>query len=208
MSRCYTTAADSESRRLLSVLTDKLAPAEEYRQAMYELGQSLGERACQGIGLDHPNVLVVGTVEDADFLVRGVLDAFVVAFNQVSFVCFWNGQVEPFGLNEFKSTPIIRRYEEPTPETIDILVVVKSIVSSACVVKTNIMDVIGRKSPRKIYVLAPVMHVDAEKRLREAFPDKVSNKFKFITFAVDDLRHPLIFYFWMPLNDLFDDIAH
>jgi hypothetical protein len=188
MSRRYTTAADTENRRLLSVLADKLAPAEKYRQAMYELGCGLGERACEGIGLDHPNVLVVGTVEDADFLARGVLDAFTHAFNQVSFVCFWNDQIEPFGLKEFKSTPIIRRYEEPIPETIDILVVVKSIISSACVVKTNIMDVIDRKSPRKIYILAPVMHVGAEERLREAFSTNVSDKFKFITFAVDDQR--------------------
>jgi hypothetical protein len=28
------------------------------------------------------------------------------------------------------------------------------------------------------------------------------------TLAAGGLRDPLIFYFWMPLNDLFDDIDH
>jgi len=190
MSRRYTAGADTENRRLLSVLANKLAPAEEYRRAMYELGRHLGENVCKKIDLDHPNVIVVGTVEDADFLARGVLDAFAVAFDRVSFACFWNDRVEPFGLDEFKSTPIIRRYEEPTPEGIDILVVVKSIISSACVVKTNILDVIDRKSPWQIYVLAPVMHVNAEKRLRREFPSEISDKFKFITLAIDDQKLP------------------
>jgi hypothetical protein len=186
MNRLYTAAADAENRHLLSVLADKLSPVEEYRRAMYELGRHLGQNACKEIDLRHPKVLVVGTVEDADFLARGVLDAFAAAFDHVSFACFWNDRVEPFGLDEFQSTPIIRRYEEPTPEAVDILVIVKSIISGACVVKTNLMDVIDRKSPQQIYVLAPVMHVSVEKKLRKEFSAEVTGKFRFVTLAIDD----------------------
>lgn len=188
MSRIFTPVAGTEDRRLLAVLADKGALVEEYRAAMYELGVHLGEAVCREITYPDPKVLVVGTVEDADFLARGVLEVFLEKFNNVGFACFWNDRVEPFGLDSFQSTPIIRRYEEPVPDHIDVLVLVKSIISGACVVKTNLMDVVDRKMPQEIAVLAPVMHIDAEKKLRKDFPGGIADKFKFFALAIDDQK--------------------
>jgi hypothetical protein len=38
--------------------------------------------------------------------------------------------------------------------------------------------------------------------------EKVLRSLKYLEHIIPSLRDPLIFYFWMPLNDLFDDIAH
>ena len=47
------------------------------------------------------------------------------------------------------------------------------------------MDTIGRKHPKKIFVVAPVISQDAPDKLRAEFPKKVADLFHFVYFAKD-----------------------
>lgn len=48
------------------------------------------------------------------------------------------------------------------------------------------MRLISDLTPKKIFIIAPVMYKDAEYNLCMDFPQNISSKFKFLTFAVDD----------------------
>ncbi|WP_206669297.1 hypothetical protein [Microcystis aeruginosa] len=43
-------------------------------------------------------------------------------------------------------------------------------------------------NPNKILIVAPVMYINAEEKLKIEFKPKISNKFEFIYFAKDDQR--------------------
>ena len=64
------------------------------------------------------------------------------------------------------------------------MIIVKSIISGACVVKTNLTRVISFAKPKEIFVVSPVI-IGAEDRLAREFPEEVSSKFKFVHFATD-----------------------
>ena len=86
--------------------------------------------------------------------------------------------------------PIVRRYDEPAAATLDCLVVLKSIISTACVVRTNLLDAVAALRPHGIVVAAPVMRAGAEEALRGDFPPEIGLGFRFLTFAVDDEVDP------------------
>ena len=79
------------------------------------------------------------------------------------------------------------RYLEPV-DRIDTLIVVKSIISGSCVVKTNLMDMLDKYTPEQIFILAPVMHKDAERKLKAEFNSDVTDRFTFYSFAIDNTR--------------------
>ena len=68
------------------------------------------------------------------------------------------------------------------------MVVVKSIISSSCVVKTQLTRLVGKINPEQIAIAAPVMYKDSIPNLRKEFPETIAQKFDFFTFAVDDER--------------------
>ena len=68
------------------------------------------------------------------------------------------------------------------------MVLVKSIVSTSCVVKTQLTRLMTDIQPQKVYIVAPVMYKDAARNLKEEFPSALAEKFEFITFAVDTER--------------------
>ena len=84
-------------------------------------------------------------------------------------------------------SPIIKAYEEPIAKC-RLLVIVKSIISSSCVVKTQLTRLIDRIHPEMIVIMAPVMYKDAQPNLLKEFPEEISNKFHFLQFAVDEDR--------------------
>ncbi len=190
MTRQYSTLANDDGRRLLEVIADKSTPHQAYQQALTQLGQHLGHAMVDAInsqGQGSKNVHLVATVEDADFLALGVLKALEIHVSSLGFSCFWNERTSLFGLSSLAVAPILKRYREPT-EQVDTLIIVKSIISGGCVVRTNLQNLIQTVQPKHIFIAAPVMYYHAEVSLRQVFPPDITDKFQFFYFAQDDER--------------------
>ena len=189
MSR-YVPNISFEAKAALELIADKGTTAAAYGDALYRLGQYLAKRL-KVAGLGRKTMLVC-TSEDADFLARGIFESISEQSSRrtpVAFACFWQTRFDPASekLNKkrFEIAPIIKRYEESTDDEIDSLIVVKSIIATSCVVRHALLDTIGRKHPKKVFVVAPVISEGAPGRLRAEFPKKVSDLFQFVYFAKD-----------------------
>lgn len=156
-----------------------------YQEAMYTLGQLLGAALSARATLSSAKtVLVVSTAEDADYLASGVMAALRGSHN-VKCAVFWNNH---YALPSSESiAPVVNSYYQDGYENADALVIVKSVISGSCVVKTNLLRLMSknRKLLDNVHVASPVMHVDAVRKLKSEFPDSISNKFDFAYFAVD-----------------------
>ena len=161
--------------------------AAAYRNAMTELGRQFVRINAHRISR-LKRVLLVCTNEDADYLGRGVLDGLAEMVEiETHLACFWNERevlVGPGSNRRIDLAPIVRRYVEPGDA--DALIVVKSIISSACVVRTNIAELAYRLNPASILVFAPVIRKGAEDKLRNEFERSISDRFEFYWFAEDD----------------------
>ncbi|NOQ81364.1 MAG: hypothetical protein GQ548_02400 [Methylophaga sp.] len=165
----------------LARLADPSTNANDYSNALYLLGKELGEVLAKQISDENKNICVACTVEDADFLAKGIIDSLSDLYSDISLACFWNQRQQALSI-----APIIKKYSEPAVNDANVLVIVKSIISSACVVKTNLTNLIQDSEPNRIFVVAPVMHCDAQEKLNKEFPDIIAKKFEYIYFAVDD----------------------
>ena len=58
--------------------------------------------------------------------------------------------------------------------------------SSACVVRTNITELVYERNPRRVLVFAPVVLDGAESRVTADFEPAISERFEFYWFAKDD----------------------
>lgn len=174
-------------RDWLGTLTDEHSDSISYREAMKSLGHGLGQILVDQMAGTKDGVYLACTVEDADFLGKGILDILEKQID-LSFACFWNERYKPFGINELTVAPIVRRYQEPPNKKVTYLIVVKSIISGTCVVKTNLTALIDKISPEQIFIVAPVMHERAEERLRNEFDVKTSSLFRFFYYAKDSER--------------------
>lgn len=173
----------------LDALADKDTNVNDYREAFRTLGVELGKVLASEYRMalaDH--TMLVCASEDADWLAAGVELGF--GKGELKKSIYWNSR-EVIYTNEDGSkveiSPIEKAYEEPI-DNCRLLVIVKSIISTSCVVKTQITRLIGKITPDQIAILAPVMHKDSVPNLMREFPEEISNKFHFITFAVDDER--------------------
>ncbi len=187
--RRYQSAASPEIRELLTQLT---LPAEQtgpdaYRAAMTRLGAEF-VRVHFGRLAGIKRLLLVCTNEDADFLARGVLGGLEELGGPEALVaCFWNDRESipgPLSGLRVELAPIVRRYVEPGQ--VDAFLVVKSIISSACVVRTNITEMIQDHDPARLLIFAPVVLKGAEEKLREEFDDNIARRFEVYWFAEDD----------------------
>lgn len=184
--REYTSFATSEDRAVLSILADDQTPPSEYRAALSKLGASLADSLLTQLGSNLPNRLcIVCTVEDADSLAAGIVARLEESGvgERIRVVCFWNDRIE---LNGLSFAPILKEYREPCDVTDSALVVVKSIISSACVVRTNLANLIAKAVPKRIFVVAPVIYKGADESLRRDFVQEISDRFEYITLAIDD----------------------
>lgn len=188
MTRTYSNLANENVRVLLNTLVDKNVASDIYQDTMTKLGIFLGNAILSKIKDVHCNVYLACTVEDADFLAKGMLIPLEKQLDKVAFACFWNQRFSPFEIEDLKVAPILKKYQEPVSQTVNYLIIVKSIISGACVVRTNLTDLIQRIEPEKIFIVAPVMYVQAEENLRNSFEKTVYDKFEFFHFAVDDKR--------------------
>lgn len=171
---------------LLERLVKEISNVDDYRTAMFELGRHLAKDLVQELQKLNREICVVCTVEDADFLARGVIveleDAGLAA--KTHLLCLWNQKVRE---DDVSLSPISRKYEEPFASKGAVYVIVKSIISGACVVKTNITRALSsdKANDSDVFVVAPVLYEGAQKRLEREFPTSIAQKFRYVFFATD-----------------------
>lgn len=174
----------------LNALVSKKSSPAAYKASMKALGAELGSQITRLVTRNQQG-LVVCTPEDADFLAAGLLESLAPHVKELYFACFWhrrNSPDVPGNRHVYEVAPVVKRYEEATPKTLDFIVVVKSIISSGCVVRHNVLSVLDRKDTGEIFVAAPVIYKDADKSLIADFPPQISKKFRFVYFAKDSER--------------------
>jgi hypothetical protein len=191
MPSLFTNLANENSKALLNQLLQ--CPDDDhkqYRQVMYDLGIELSLAIRSSLAqLPGEHELLIGcTVEDADFLASGLITGLEsVKKNKVSLACFWNkSSYSPCGLDEYEIAPVFKSYEEPVADSECMLIIVKSIISGACVVATNLTRLITSRNPSRIFVTAPVMLKGAESRLEQHFDADIVSRFEYTTFRIDD----------------------
>lgn len=192
MSRNFTAFAEQDSiaRALVDELPRMKGNVEGYRQKMRELGAQLADSLLPKLRDESTkDICVICTVEDADFLARGLIEELETHSlgPNTRMICMWNKRVKKEGVS---ISPVLRSYEEEFDKNNAVFIIVKSIISGACVVKTNLTRVISAANPTRVFVVAPVMLIDAEKRLAREFPEEISSKFEFVNFATDTERSP------------------
>jgi len=166
-------------------LVDSLALIKEiadYRKTMTLLGQELARAVLPKLPTREGLVLICSN-EDADFLARGFVDRLNEAHCQIALACFWNDRVR-LGWMEDRA-PIVKRYIEPITKASAFLVI-KSIIFSSCVVRTNISELVYQLNPDKVIVLAPVVLEGVQERLNGEFPSEISRRFEYLWLAEDD----------------------
>lgn len=189
--RRFAAGLSASGKEKLKLLADHRTRPAQYRDLMYELGEMLGKKIAQEAEKKR-KALLICTAEDADYLANGIVRTLAPKVLDLKFACFWNFRTRPesaraLGL-DLDVAPIVKRYEEPTPHSLDFVVVAKSVISTACVVRHNLLDLLERKQPAQIFIAAPVMYEGADVSLRSDFPNAISEKFQFVYFAIDDDR--------------------
>lgn len=174
--------SDPEARAVLTKLPELSGKPEEYRSAMQKLGKHLGTCIHGKLPSSTTDVRVVCTVEDADFLANGVIQKLEEKGLKTYLLCLWNESIKEHGIS---ISPILKTYQEEIGQHNPVLIVVKSIISGACVVKTNITRAVSISNPERVFVVSPVMFKGAEDKLSEVFPKRISDKFEYIHFATD-----------------------
>lgn len=172
----------------LAKLADEHLSPEAYGQAMREIGHELGRCFARDTGITGKNVYLAVTVEDADFLASGIERALQEAGARVAVACFWNSRKKPGGVSWLDVATIVNEYREPLPDRLDHLIVVKSIISGSCVVKTNLMHLLETARPEYIDIMAPVVLRGAEDRLASEFDAETVGKFRYWLLATDDTK--------------------
>lgn len=172
-------------QELLDTLIDNSTSSEQYAHTMYQLGNAFGSIILEKIEGSH-NITLACTVEDADFLGKGILDVLENTFPKVSLVVFWNKRFKAGSEDGMSVAPIIKEYHEKGFERTDILIIIKSIIANSCVVRTNLTRLIEESNPSQILVVAPVLLKGATSKLEDEFDDSISKKFNYFYFAEDD----------------------
>lgn len=171
---------------LLSALADKTTDITRYRQSFVELGEELGFLVRDELeSVDANEIMLACASEDADWLASGVMEG--VGKGDLPISVFWSTRTVVYQseCEKLEISAIEKSYEEPI-EKCSVLIIVKSIINSSCVVKTQLTRLIGKIHPEKVFILAPVMYKDGKPNLLKEFPQDISSKFQFYTFAIDD----------------------
>jgi len=136
----------------------------QYRDQMWQVGSHLADGILPSVQKISDELCVVCTVEDADFLARGLIERLEEAglASRIHLICLWNDKIKK---EDVSLSPIVKEYKEDFYSDKITFIIIKSIISGACVVKTNLTHAISKAKPQKIFVAAPVMLKGADKRL-------------------------------------------
>lgn len=177
-------ANEGKVKNALAQLVKQDVSPVDYRMAFTELGAELGTLIAEH-NPDMGKTLVVCASEDADWLAKGLKDNL---HEDAGLAVLWTRRIVVCDNPKIEVSTIDKSYIDMVGDTCDTMIIVKSIISTSCVVKSQVNHLVGRVSPRKIIIAAPVMYVAAKDSLMKEFPEEVSSKFSFVTFAVDDDR--------------------
>lgn len=190
MNRVYASHIDTNIRDSLGLLADRKTSVEQYKNAFINLGHRLAQRFLK----EHPSLVdhditIAVTAEDADFLAKGFIEEFEKSSGRKAYLaCFWNDHTQE-ELTGRSIAPPINEYLQPGYEVSTQLVVIKSIISGSCVVRSNILALYDRmQNMSNVHVAAPVMFKEAESTLKNEFPEEFADKFDFTWFAKDSER--------------------
>lgn len=184
LGRSFSAYASSPARSALASLLNLTSDPKAYQRAMNILGLELGSVLNKTLA-KRSGCLVASTAEDADYLSKGVIDALSSNGHSVKTAVFWNNHYQiPGG----SVAPIVHKFVEPGFEKAKDLIVVKSVISGSCVVRTNILALIESINVERIFIVSPVMHTKSEESLRNEFPDYISKLFVFVYIAIDQER--------------------
>lgn len=185
--RKYTEFASEAIKQKLNTLIQKGVPVCAYQEAMVFLGEKLAESFVKEIFVSNDKILLVSTSEDADYLTTGYVNFLRTKGIQYKLAVFWNHH---YSLSNGTSVaPITQRFLQDGYQSCNKIVLLKSIISGSCVIRTNLLallDSMRYEALSDIFVVAPVMHNKAEESLKKEFPESIVNKFQFITFAIDE----------------------
>lgn len=181
-SRQFSSYATPLAKEHLQGLLDNKNPL-VYQRHMYILGGLLSQQIISQID-NKDEVLLISTAEDADYLQLGVQDELKKANFNTKMAVFWNNHYQPsYGGSV---APIVHKYLEPNYHIAKTIIIVKSVISGSCVVRTNLLELFDTvKKATRIFVVSPVMHSNSQNSLKAEFPNDISNKFEFIYFAID-----------------------
>lgn len=173
-------------KEALSIIADEGTSVDSYRSAFKIIGQELG-KVIVGKFKKEGKTVIACPNEDADWLVNGLMES--LNDSSISLAVFWSDRmtVNDDGESKIEISPIRSSYEEHL-DGCQTLIIAKSIISTSCVVRTQLTRLIGEISPERIIIAAPVMYKTAESKLKDEFPDSISSLFEFVDFAVDDER--------------------
>lgn len=181
--RTYSGYANASIRHTLEqLLTERDAP-EKYQSTMTLIGRYLGD-ALNTVLEKNTKCLVASTAEDADYLSTGVINSLSPTHDMKAAI-FWNNHYQ---IESGSVAPIVHKFIQPGYESSNALIIVKSVISGSCVVRTNILALIEKLHVDKIYIVSPVMHVNSKFALCSEFPDAISSKFEFVYFAEDQKK--------------------
>lgn len=189
MSRIYTPIATIEAQKQLDRLLESIGTPEAYQSTMTELGRLLAESILSDFTeASCKSAIVVSTAEDADFLQYGVSTVLKLHEINTKLAVFWNHHYQLPSKNSV--APILHSFIEPNYEEMQSVIIVKSVMSGSCVVRTNLIAMLDKiKNVENIFILSPVAHKDSRRKLKAEFPEEISSKFKFIFFAEDDVKN-------------------
>lgn len=172
----------------LDKLADRGTDSAGYGEAMYELGRIFGEVILSRINNSSEKVSLATTVEDADYLGKGIIETLESNGRKTWLTVFWNKRFKPNKDNNISIAPIIKEFHEKGYEQTSVLIIVKSVISNSCVVRTNLTRFIEEVKPSQIFVVAPVLFKNATNNLKSEFDPEISDLFQYLYFAEDDER--------------------
>ena len=176
----------TKSPKVEKLLQDLLSTYdhESYRHTFYNIGAEFAFALNERIDATETVALACAS-EDADWLAKGIVDNLR---SSLDLCVYWSNR-HNWGLdsenNLVEFSAIEKSYEE-IQGNVDTLIITKSIISSSCVIQSQIMRLTSRYDFKKIYIVSPVMYKDAERNLRDEFPENIYSLFKFIYFAIDE----------------------
>lgn len=189
MNRTYSPLASPIAKIHLQGLLEAKHDPVAYREHIIALGEILAQPVADS--LKHTShaleTLVVSTAEDADFLQFGVTSALHEQGIKTKLAIFWNNHYQ---LSDNTSVaPIVHEFIQNGYENTRNLVVVKSVMSGSCVVRTNLLKLFETlKQVENIFIVSPVVYTKSEENLKSEFPKEISDKFQFIYLAKDSQR--------------------
>ena len=176
---------DRNTISLLDKLINAQTSSAEYSIAMYGLGNVFG-KIILSLAKDFGTIAIATTVEDADFLGKGIIDVLEQNGKKVGLTVFWNKRFKPNAENNLSIAPIIKEFREKNQDKSGLLVIIKSIIANSCVVRTNLTRLIEESNPNKIFIVAPVLLSGAIEHLKNEFDDDISRRFSYLYFAEDN----------------------